>query len=189
MSLFLALIAWHFTIGLLLSIAAAGIASCAFGVRYQRRGLTVLGCAAAAIIGVIFFIDMSGVEMWDGSFTLFFDVTVIDETSGNPVSQANVDVRYARYMPVQKTNKTDEDGNARFSRRFPCGGTDSRLRITRSSWEYIPLGHYWVNVTADGHDEVEISLAEAVGTTRWNFGQPRISPFVIRLHVSGSKSN
>src|SRR5690606_36366554 len=75
----------------------------------------------------------------------------------------------------------DEQGRATFSETFLCGGTDSLLRITASSWKTIPLDSYTLTVTDQSGRAERFSLAEAVGRSEWPLSDPSLPPIRLKL--------
>ncbi|MCO6045623.1 hypothetical protein NG895_17130 [Aeoliella sp. ICT_H6.2] len=171
--------AWLGALGLLLWCGIFGLVFATFGFAYKNRLPTVLGLGIVAAIAAILFIDMSGGVIWDGHFTLAFDVTVLDADTSAPVQDAELTV--GRRNWDMDTYTVDSNGKALFSHSFPCGGHDSALGITKSSWRNIPLDWYFIKITTSDGTEQTYSLAKAVGRDALPMGDAALPPIVLRL--------
>ena len=164
-------------LGLSLSFALLGLVVAAHGAAKKRLMQTLIGLGFVATTAGVLYVDMSGGVIWDGQFTLVFDVTVLDADTSAPVPDAELAIG-SRGLDFA-THRVDRRGKAQFSHTFPCGGHDSALGITRSSWKTIPLKRYWLKVrTKDGTEQIG-TLADAVGLNHLPRGDSALPPIVL----------
>lgn len=173
------LFSWLGLLGLLLACGLFGFTIAAYGLAKKKAPRTLMGFAVVAAVALILLIDMLGERIWDGAFTLGFDVTIVDANKGAPVQDVELTVGGGHWD--FGTYPVDSQGKARFSHTFPCGGHDSALGITRSSWNEIPLDRYYVKIAASDGTEQKYSLSSAVGQDEWPMGDSALPPIVLRL--------
>lgn len=166
-------------LGMWLSFALLGLMVATHGAAKKRLAQIVVGLGFVATTAGVLYVDMSGGEIWDGQFTLDFDVTVLDADTNATVPDAEVAIGPRAFDYV--THRVDRQGRVQFSHAFTCGGHDSALGITRSSWKTIPLKRYWLKVRTKDGTEQECTLADAVGINHLPRGDSELPPIVVRL--------
>lgn len=171
--------AWLDILGLLVACGMIGCILGAHGLIEKQTRQSLLGFGIAAVVTAVFCHDMSGERIWDGQFTSAFDVTVVDADTNAPIPDAKLVVGMRAWE--METYPITPQGKSKFSHTFPCGGHDSILGITRSSWNEIPLGWYQLTVRTSDGAEQRFPLDELMGRTQWPMGDSSLPPITIRV--------
>jgi hypothetical protein len=175
----LALVMQLGALGVLLVTGAAGVGIGLYGLIGVRVPYLIAGAAIILVVVGVLYVDVSGQRMWDGEFTLTFDINIVDHSSRDPIPNAQVSV--GTRALAAGTYSVDQQGNVHFSQAFPCGGTDSAMGITRSSWTAIPLSRYCLTVRTDDGREHQYPLDQVVGQSKWPIDDPALPAITLEI--------
>ncbi|MEX2122202.1 MAG: hypothetical protein WD847_21665 [Pirellulales bacterium] len=165
--IFLALVV---SFGLLGGVAfgcSFGLLLMAVAYRHRRSAFASGGVAVIAMSLVVGF--TGGVSTkWIGRRTQVVVFTVVDVTTGQPVSDASVRLWGPYMIPGGVAGRTGMDGKIALTAKFPAIGSDRLFEKSGS----IDLHGQFVEILADGYRPLQMPL-DQFGATHWDlYGGP-----------------